>query len=174
MPLIVRSSPTVRWFVRGHRDGILHLLSAVTHVGKKMSQGYGEVRAWSCEPMDEDWSLADAQRRVMRPIPKSMAEVRGWTGIPRWMPTMAAPLPRLTWVKSDFAGPIWISGIYKIVYYEKDSQNMGRPTYHAYHQRPGETMWGYCVDRDETYYSTLKAAQQACARHAARTLKAAS
>lgn len=86
----------------------------------------------------------------------------------------SSPRPRLTWVKSDFAGPIWISGIYKIVRYEKDPQNMGRPTYRAYCKRPGETMWGYYVDRDETYYSTLKAAQQACAQHAARALKAAS
>ena len=67
--------------------------------------------------------------------------------------------------QSDPCGE-WRSGIYKIVRYEKDSQNNGRPTYRAYHIRKGEKMWGWYVDKETTFYSRLADAQAACRRHA--------
>lgn len=85
MPLVIRSAPTLRWWVRGYQPAIERLLSAVSHVGKKISQGYGEVRRWRIEPCAEDWSVV-REGRVMRPVPRALAEARGWIGTRRWMP----------------------------------------------------------------------------------------
>lgn len=63
-------------------------------------------------------------------------------------------------------GLCWFAGIYKIVHYDKDSHNNGRPTYRAYHIRKGEKMWGYYVDPATPFYTRLADAQAACKRHA--------
>mgnify|MGYP001607777902 FL=1 len=68
--------------------------------------------------------------------------------------------------KPDGTGPMWFAGIYKIVRYEKDSQNNGRPTYRAYLIRKGERMWGYYVDAKTPFYRRVSEAHAACRRHA--------
>lgn len=71
--------------------------------------------------------------------------------------------------RSDY----WFSGLYKITKY--DAIQVGpyrrQAFYHAYFKPLNWTMWGNHVERNiksEEGYRTLRQAQQACKRHAAR------
>lgn len=75
-------------------------------------------------------------------------------------------MPKLNFEKQQDPCGEWRSGIYKIVRYEKDSLNNGRPTYRAYYILKGETMWGYYVDPKTQFYTRLADAQATCRRHA--------
>lgn len=78
----------------------------------------------------------------------------------------------MTWTAYDHTGPnwfcgvYWISGLYKIVFYERISTyGNGRPGYTGYYIRKGEKNWGYHVNPKEPYYDTLEEAQAACSLH---------
>ena len=59
----------------------------------------------------------------------------------------------------------WVSGIYKIVRYERSiADNLG-PHYRAYYIRKPDKCWGYYVDKGQPYYLTLNTAKVACAKH---------
>ena len=78
-----------------------------------------------------------------------------------------------TWEKitpdpSDPAYCHWISGIYKIQFYDAHSGNKGKPAYAAYLKPPGWAYWGKFVDPSTPFYQTLEEAQQACRDHAER------
>lgn len=68
------------------------------------------------------------------------------------------------WIKQD-GDEVWIRGIYKIVRYDRDSQNYLRPTFRAYYIRKGDKNWGYYVDQHTPFYPSLKDAQAACVKH---------
>lgn len=58
MPLVVRSYKKVEFYVRGNLDKIKYLLENYIHfLGKKSSQGYGEVLTWEFKEIHEDYSL---------------------------------------------------------------------------------------------------------------------
>jgi len=68
MPVFYRSALWVRWYCMGDPEKIRFLLSTVTHVGKKSSQGWGRVMQWEIERITKDWSIwKDGQ--LMRGIP---------------------------------------------------------------------------------------------------------
>jgi CRISPR type IV-associated protein Csf3 len=57
MPVFYRVADRVEWYCIGDRERIEALLSTVTHIGKKRSQGWGRVIQWEIEPWPEDWSV---------------------------------------------------------------------------------------------------------------------
>jgi len=68
MPMCLIVAPIAQWFCLGTYDGIAQLLQSVTHLGKKRSQGYGEVLRWTVEACREDYSCwRDGQ--PMRAVP---------------------------------------------------------------------------------------------------------
>jgi CRISPR type IV-associated protein Csf3 len=60
---------TVVWYAVGHPEKIEALLAMINGVGKKRNLGYGAVREWTVEEIDEDYSLFDADGRLMRAVP---------------------------------------------------------------------------------------------------------
>jgi len=57
MPLFYYATRQVEWYCIGDRTEIEYLLSTVTHLGKKASQGWGRVSRWQVEPRAEDLSV---------------------------------------------------------------------------------------------------------------------
>jgi len=57
MPMFARATLQVEWYCVGDKVEIERLLSLVTHLGKKRSQGFGRVWRWDVEPWSEDWSI---------------------------------------------------------------------------------------------------------------------
>lgn len=68
MPIFYRAALWVEWHCIGDRVEIEQLLSTVTHIGKKASQGWGRVARWEIEPWHEDWSVW-RDGRLTRGIP---------------------------------------------------------------------------------------------------------
>jgi CRISPR type IV-associated protein Csf3 len=62
----------------GHAEWIERLLSRITHIGKKHSQGYGRVRRWDVRALPGDpipsWALVDTEGTVIRPMPVAIAQ----------------------------------------------------------------------------------------------------
>ncbi|MCB9172317.1 MAG: hypothetical protein H6637_05275 [Ardenticatenales bacterium] len=68
MTVYTRPSRWVEWYVMSDYDCLVWLLSTVTHLGKKASQGWGRVSKWEIEPMEADHSIwRDGE--LMRGIP---------------------------------------------------------------------------------------------------------
>jgi len=72
LPLFLRHTTRIDWFVVGNFDEILSALDRVTHLGKKRSQGFGLVEKWVVKSIDQDWSLWGNKGQIMRPIPASI------------------------------------------------------------------------------------------------------
>lgn len=68
MPMRYMHSPVVRWYAVGHVDSVRRLLTTLTHVGKKVSQGWGCVLSWDVEAWPEDWSV-QSPLGLMRSVP---------------------------------------------------------------------------------------------------------
>ena len=76
-PLVYHSMPEVIFYAVGDKQVIERLLSDnITHLGKKSSQGYGEVANWNVEVIEEDKSIFDGDK-LMRIIPASEQGVYG-------------------------------------------------------------------------------------------------
>lgn len=76
MPLVVQLFDQLEWHAYGDRDSVYDLLSGLTHIGKKTSQGLGLVDYWTVEPWREDLSEV-ANGRVTRALPELPEGVRG-------------------------------------------------------------------------------------------------
>lgn len=77
MPLPILLFDCLEWFAVGDRDEVLRLCRLVTHVGKKVSQGFGAVDRWEVVPWPHDWSL-EREGELTRPLPASLSsEPRG-------------------------------------------------------------------------------------------------
>jgi CRISPR type IV-associated protein Csf3 len=57
MPVFYRVADRVEWYCVGDKARVGELLSTMTHLGKKRSQGWGRVIQWKVEPWMEDWSV---------------------------------------------------------------------------------------------------------------------
>ena len=69
MPIVLNSYKQMYFYARGDREEIIRLLNEHIHfIGKKASQGYGEVLEWESEDIKEDYSLIKAGK-PMRPLP---------------------------------------------------------------------------------------------------------
>jgi len=76
MPVFYYAALRVEWYCVGDRAGIERLLSTVTHIGKKRSQGWGRVMQWEVEPVSENWSVW-RDGYLMRGIPaQDVADTR--------------------------------------------------------------------------------------------------
>jgi len=56
MPLVTYLVPKLEWYVVGKPIDVEVLLSYITHIGKKRSQGFGRVAKWTVEKWPEDLS----------------------------------------------------------------------------------------------------------------------
>lgn len=69
MPLVLKSYKTLNFYVRGNIEEVKRLLeNYIFYLGKKGSQGYGQIRKWEFEEMEENWSVWK-DNKPMRPIP---------------------------------------------------------------------------------------------------------
>lgn len=71
MPICLVVAPVIEWHCLGAADGVATLLTGITHLGHKRSQGWGEVRSWEVWPAREDRSLFDADGAPARALPMS-------------------------------------------------------------------------------------------------------
>lgn len=71
MPIVLKSSKKLLFCCVGNEEELSKLLKKITHIGKKRSQGYGEVKSFSIVDPEKDWSLwHDYERRIAsRSIP---------------------------------------------------------------------------------------------------------
>jgi len=71
MPIVVKSYKTITFYVRGDLEEVKRLLeSYIFYLGKKGSQGFGQIKEWEFEEIDEDWSVWKDEK-PMRPVPVS-------------------------------------------------------------------------------------------------------
>lgn len=56
MPQLIRLISDIEFYCVGDPDGIRDLLSLVTNIGKKGSQGYGYVKEWKIEEIADDYT----------------------------------------------------------------------------------------------------------------------
>lgn len=73
LPRYDREMQTIHWFCIGDRDSIADLLQFVTNLGKKRSQGCGQVHKWEVLPFEHDWHLWRGDS-LARPMPVNMIE----------------------------------------------------------------------------------------------------
>lgn len=74
MPLIVHSYKTIHFYVRGNMEEIKRLLEKYIHfIGKKSSQGYGEINKYEFKEIEADYSIVK-DKKLMRHIPKIYKE----------------------------------------------------------------------------------------------------
>ena len=71
LPRYDREMQSIHWFCIGDRDGIAELLQPVTNLGKKRSQGCGQVHKWEVLPFEHDWHLWRGDS-LARPMPVNM------------------------------------------------------------------------------------------------------
>lgn len=92
VPVFYRAALWIEWYCVGDRVDVEALLSTVTHVGKKASQGWGRVWRWEVAETGADWSVW-RNNRLMRGIPAPEATIPGrtfnltWHGLrpPYWL-----------------------------------------------------------------------------------------
>ena len=85
MPLNIIMTPEVIWYAVGDRNEIESLLEEIPALGKKTSQGFGQVTEWVVEGIEEDWSLwKDGQ--LMRSIPDPEGDSEWGVRPPYWFP----------------------------------------------------------------------------------------
>lgn len=68
MPVFYRVALWLEWYCVGDKTEITHLLSTVTHIGKKGAQGWGRVADWSIKSWQKDWSVW-RDGKLMRGVP---------------------------------------------------------------------------------------------------------
>ena len=75
MPIVLKSFKTITFYVRGDMGKVKHLLeNYIFYLGKKGSQGFGEVVLWEFEKIENDYSLFK-DGDVMRPLPARLCDL---------------------------------------------------------------------------------------------------
>jgi hypothetical protein len=69
VPLATVQTAELRAVCAGNAEKVEELLSHVSHVGKKPSQGHGRVSEWSVEPLPASAEDAEATALLARPVP---------------------------------------------------------------------------------------------------------
>ena len=67
-PIVYHSMPEIVFYAVGDKAEIERLLQNIAYLGKKSSQGYGEVAEWKVEIIDSDQSILDGDK-LMRIVP---------------------------------------------------------------------------------------------------------
>jgi len=69
MPLVTKSYKTITFYVRGNLEEIERLLkNYIFYLGKKSSQGFGQIKEWEFLGIEQDYSIWKNEK-PMRPIP---------------------------------------------------------------------------------------------------------
>jgi hypothetical protein len=68
MPMPYTSAEEIVFYANGNKEEIERLLQYIPGIGKKRTQGYGNVRTWKVELSDHDYSVVK-DGVPMRPIP---------------------------------------------------------------------------------------------------------
>lgn len=85
MPLNIILTPDVVWYAVGDQGEIESLLEEIPALGKKTSQGFGQVLEWTVDEIEEDWSLwKDGQ--LMRNLPDPDGDSEWGVRSPYWYP----------------------------------------------------------------------------------------
>ena len=71
LPKYDREMQSIHWFCIGDAAKISELLQPVTNLGKKRSQGCGQVHKWEVLPFEHDWHLWRGDS-LARPMPVNM------------------------------------------------------------------------------------------------------
>ena len=71
LPRYDREMQSIHWFCVGDATKISELLQPVTNLGKKRSQGCGQVHKWEVLPFEHDWHLWRGES-LARPMPVNM------------------------------------------------------------------------------------------------------
>lgn len=70
MPVVLKSVKTLTFYVRGDMERVKHLLeNYIFFIGKKASQGYGEIVKWEFEEINKNISVLGENNEIMRNIP---------------------------------------------------------------------------------------------------------
>lgn len=95
MPLYLRHAEAVAWHVAGDRDWLARTLPHIRGLGKKTSQGYGQVLSWDIAPLGTAWSARDAEGQPLRALPRVEGRLQG-VRPPYWLPAHQWPceMPR--------------------------------------------------------------------------------
>ena len=84
LPRYDREMQSIHWFCVGDRDKISKLLQPVTNLGKKRSQGCGQVHKWEVLEFEHDWHLWRGDS-LARPMPVNINMMNwGWRP-PTWL-----------------------------------------------------------------------------------------
>lgn len=67
--LVYKSTDKLYFFARGNIGKVKQLLRNICYVGKKSSQGYGAISNWTVVEMEDDFSILDNNKRLMRNVP---------------------------------------------------------------------------------------------------------
>jgi len=76
LPLFLRLTNRIDWFAVGDKEEIESLLKYCTGLGKKRSQGYGQVIEWKVTEIENDWSLI-RENELMKPLPNFICKELG-------------------------------------------------------------------------------------------------
>lgn len=85
MPVFYRHALSVSWYCVGDTTAVRGLLSNITHVGKKTSQGWGRIIKWEVKRVDYDWSVYGGDGELMRSVPAADGILYGFRP-PYWLP----------------------------------------------------------------------------------------
>lgn len=69
------STQYIDWFCVGDKEVLEFVLRFCTHIGKKVSQGFGSVLKWEVQPWKEDWSERGPKPQKKGSKPKLMRAV---------------------------------------------------------------------------------------------------
>jgi CRISPR type IV-associated protein Csf3 len=86
MPVPGNLTQRITWYCYGNPDETLRLFidAAITHIGKKRSQGYGLIEEWKVEETDKDYSETGPGGELMRSMLKPPEGLKGETIVRRY------------------------------------------------------------------------------------------
>lgn len=68
LPLSIRLTSRIDWYGVGDLEDLQRILNKVKGLGKKRSQGYGQVYQWEVKETEQDWSIS-REGTLMKPLP---------------------------------------------------------------------------------------------------------
>ncbi|UFP97187.1 hypothetical protein [Gloeobacter morelensis] len=97
LPIFLRSSERIDWWLLGEPTAIKRLLERVTGLGRRRNIGYGQILSWQVCLANNDWHLVGPEGQLMRPIPVGAASLNAeWNNQPRmlWAPHPPGWMPQ--------------------------------------------------------------------------------
>jgi len=73
IPLVIKLIPELTWYVVGDKTEIERMVQKIYRIGKKRSQGFGEIKEWIVEEINEDYSY---RRYIPAPTGNELRGIR--------------------------------------------------------------------------------------------------